>query len=196
MRLKLQSAPFVDVLSGVVAVVTFDAGGDTKIVKRFPVSYDTNDSGNPCFTNPERDLVPDSSRKSIIYFEDMGLSRTITDGRRTYQSRLRLVAWLNRTRLVAGRYTEIAGRVMADIISRLETTGKLENFDIFQRFNTQVANIPPVSPALFGQYNYDETIRQHLRPPYEYFAIDLLTTFEVRINCLEELTWEVQACPE
>jgi hypothetical protein len=194
-RQKIQHLPFIGIISGLVYTLSMDMGGDTKVVKRFPASYDTNDEGNPCFTNPERDLVPDNGKKSVIYFEDNGLSQVIRNNREVWQSRIRLICWLNRSKLTGNTYTQIAGAVMSEIIYHLKTTNP-QNTGIFKRLETVVANIPAVDPALFGRYTYDETVKQYLMPPYDYFAVDLVSYFEVPFNCMEGITWTSLDCQE
>jgi hypothetical protein len=194
---KLLILPFADLVAGLVQTLTTQepsADNATTITTRRPVAYDvTIVGGDPC-AGKEVALMPDSRRKSIIYFEDYGISTTGTlRGLTGYNSSLRLIAWLDRSKLVGDSYTEIAGRCQSAIVSILAHKNP-ENIGMFTRLQIDVAKIPPQDPALFGKYTYNETDRQYLRPPFEFFGIDFTCRFYVPEKCLTGIPWNVTAC--
>jgi len=197
LRTKLAGLPFVDLLAGMAQTVTVadpnaDETAPAVITKRFPVSYDA--TGADACVGTEVALIPDSSRKSIIYFEDYGIAVTgRLHGLVAYNSSLRLICWLNRANLVGNDYMEISGRCMATIVDRLLTQNP-ENVGMFTRLAVNVARIPPQDPALFGKYTYDETTRQYLRPPFEFFGIDFTATYQAPAQCLNGINWNLQKC--
>lgn len=191
---KLLILPFADLVAGLAQTVTYtDTNEDgATFTKRIPVSYDVWNGGD-C-SGREISLIPDSSRKSIIYFEDGGVAPgAFAHGLQGYNSSLRLVCWLDRSKLVGDTYAEIAGRCQALIVSILCHKNP-QNVGMFQRLKIELQRIPPQDPALFGRYTYNETDRQYLRPPFEFFGLDLVSTFFVSAKCLEDITWNVQAC--
>lgn len=197
LKKKLLTLPFIDVLAGMVQTVTRDNmqedDGIGKTTKRFPVSYDTN-LLEECLGRPEKMLIPDSSRKSIIYFEDYGIVNTDKKhGLYGYNSSVRLICWMNRALLVGDVYAEISGRCMAMIIERLAGHNP-ENNGLFTELRVDVARIPPQDAALFGRYTYNEQDRQYLRPPYEFFGIDFSCRYYVNSKCLNETQWNQQIC--
>jgi len=196
LRDKLATLPFIEVLAGMAQTVTtsdsnLDDPNASAIVKRFPVSYDV--LGVDC-QGKEIALTPDSSKKSILYFEDFGIATTgRLHGQTGYSSNLRLICWLNRANLVGDNYKEISGRCMASIIDTL--AGKSpQNVGIFTRLTVDVARIPPQDVALFGRYTYSEADRQYLRPPFEFFGIDLTCKYYVPAKCLDGINWNLQQC--
>lgn len=197
LRNKLTGLPFADVLAGMVQTVSQadpnqDDSAPAVIQKRFPVSYDVIGAGNCVGT--EVILLPDSSKKSIIYFEDFGVQVTgRLHGMVGYNSSVRLICWLNRANLVGDHYQEISGRCMASVVDSVLTRNP-ENVGMFTRLIVNVARIPPQDPALFGKYTYDETTRQYLRPPFEFFGIDLTCTYQAPANCLNGINWNLQKC--
>lgn len=197
LRTKLAGLPFVDVLAGMVQTVTQsdpnqDENAPAVITKRFPVSYDVEGAGNCVGT--EVILIPDSYKKSIIYFEDFGITITgRVHGMVSYSSNLRLICWLNRANLVGNHYQEISGRCMASIVDRLLTRNP-ENIGMFTRLTVNVARIPPQDAALFGKYTYDEATRQYLRPPFEFFGIDFTSTYQAPAKCLAGINWNIEQC--
>lgn len=193
---KLLTLPFADLVAGLAQTLVTteqDETNSTTVQKRFPVSYDTWNADVDCF-GKEISLIPDSSRKSIIYFEDNGISPgAMVHGQQMYNSSLRLVCWLNRAKLVGDAYAVIAGRCQTAIVSRLCHKNP-QNLGMFLRFTVNVQRIPPQDPALFSRYTYNETDRQYLRPPFEFFGIDLVCNFLPSAKCLEGINWNVETC--
>jgi hypothetical protein len=185
LKSKIQNLPFIDKLAGLVQTVenVQFADGDPKntpVRQKFPVSYDVTE--DTCI-GPEKDLIPDSSLKSITYFEDFGSKIVATrDGITEFNSQLRLICWLNRDKLTGNAYTEISAVCINSIIGKI-CRGH-EDLGIFSRLHTKAISIPPQNSALFNQYTYDETVRQFLRPPFEFFGIDFLCNYFVPGQCL------------
>lgn len=196
LRDKLALLPFVEVLAGMVQTVTtqdsnVEDSNAASVVKRFPVSYEV--LGVDC-EGKEVALIPDSSRKSMIYFEDFGISANgRLHGQTGFISSIRLVCWLNRANLVGDDYKAISGRCMASIIDSLAGRNP-ENVGIFTRLTVDVARIPPQDAGLFGRYTYNETDRQYLRPPFEFFGIDLSCKYYVPAKCLAGINWNLKKC--
>jgi hypothetical protein len=194
LRNKLAELPFVEVLAGMAQTVTTeDSNQETlvKITKRFPVC--DNVLGVDC-EGREISLTPNSARKSIIYFEDFGITVNGREhGNTNYISSLRLVCWMNRKNLVGNAYTDVAGHAMAMIVQKL-TGGNPENIDIFTRLTVEIVRIPPQDAGLFGRYTYNEADRQYLRPPFEFFALDLSCKYNVPTKCLAAINWDLKTC--
>ena len=198
LRNKLTGLPFVEKLAGLVQTVedlTF-SDDDTQTIlyrKRFPVSYDVVGAGNDC-TGREKDLQPDSSKKSIIYFEDFGSRvNTLNDGMIDFASSLRLVCWLNRNLLVGDAYQEITAYCMTAIIGKL-CNPKYQNLGIFAQLLVKPTIIPAQNSDLFSRYTYDQNVRQYLRPPYEFFGIDLQCTYKSSSKCYDAINFNNPTC--
>lgn len=167
----------VDTYAGLAQVVTYKTpdANENITTKRMPVSYDTN-MGAECNVGRERDLVPNSAKNGIIYFEDNGgvqVLRHLSGGRKQYRATLVLVCWLNRKKSIGqtygkitkAAYDEIRGKLKGQIPSEWYINLKAEPV----RFRQDA--------GVFAKYTYDETVLQYLRPPFEYFAVDLNVTF-------------------
>jgi hypothetical protein len=194
LRDKLIGLPFVDVLAGIAQTLTTEQiseDGSKKTIQRQPVSYDV--LGVEC-EGKEISLVPDSSRKSMIYFEDFGiLTGPRSHGVISYVSSLRLICWMNRAKLVGEDYKHVAAACMASIIDTL--TGKNpENNGIFKRLTISLTRIQPQDARLFGAYTYSEPDRQFLRPPFEFFGIDLTVKYQVPAKCISGINWNLEKC--
>lgn len=184
---RIASLPFIDVLAGMVQTVEEVNETETGVIrKRFPLAVDTNMT-DVCAGGPERALTPDSSKKSVIYFEDFGsqITREGRNGAQSFVTSLRLIAWLNRERLTGNAYQTITGYCIASICRRLDI--KFQNAGIFQRLNVVPSRIPIQDASLFSRYTYDEAIRQFLLPPFEVFGIDFNCSYQVKAGCIADI---------
>lgn len=190
---QLAALPFVGLLSGMVQTVTRERPtGETGAmdVQKMPVSYDTNLSG--C-DGKEVAMIPQTRFKSVIYFEDFGVSTTgKVHGLTEYQSALRLICWLNKSK-ITDTYREITAAAISKIVEIIANKNP-RNSGIFTRLTVNVARIHPQDANLFSKYTYNETDRQYLRPPFEFFGIDLSSKFSINSKCVEEISWDQLAC--
>ena len=168
--------PFIDVYSGLVQTVTtkIPNGDDIMITKRMPVSYNVV-GDESCTKSPEKALIPNSNRKGIIYFEDnAGIStiRELSGGRKLYRATLIMVVWLNRRKIAGDDYANISQSAFETITEKLRKDkageNQIKNIS-FNRFRQE--------PNIFAKYTYEETETQYLRPPFEYFAVDVTVNF-------------------
>lgn len=195
MKDRVSSLPFLDVIAGVaqpVIDVKFRNGDNMKIEKKMPVSYDLV-GGKSAILGMERQLVPDQSKKSILYFEDFGTTQD-TGARASaltmsYISTIRLVCWINKTKMVQYKYREITAQCIAQI-NRALITGTSINSDGITRLMISLNRIPIQNADIFSRYNYDEAELQYLRPPFEYFAIDYTCKYRVKESCLPYINFE------
>lgn len=146
---------------------------------------------------PEGDLAvitPDSSKRSIFYFEDNnGVELEKSDGhRRHFRCTLTLVGWLNLNKLGLPSNDGCNGcqwsyRVYNDIMGLFlggENIGeacKLLNVNMY--FVRQL----PRSADIFRRYVFAEEYRQFRLPPYDYFAIEILCKWSVSERCVGDV---------
>lgn len=189
--------PFVEVMAGMVQTVEYkDPMGDegVMVTKRMPVSTDTNMATN-CKLTPERELIPDSMKKGLLYFEDYG-AQYIGRGsgeRLEYRSNVRLICWMNRARLVGDAYTEITSYCITNVLAKLNLQRPV-NSGNFIAIRVEPGRIYPQDKGIFSRYTYDETITQYLRPPFEFFAVDLTVTYFIHPACIGQLQFVDPVC--
>lgn len=195
LKQQLVGLSFIDQLAGIVQPVIDQKFVDNdeeknsitnKIVKRMPVSYDLI-GGKDKYLGSERQLVPNESKKSIIYFEDFGTTvdtgKNVSTRVTAYNANIRLVCWLNKRKLNEDKYNELTAFCITEITKRL-VKGKAINMLGITRLFLTVSRIPIQDAQIFSRYNYDEAELQYLRPPFEYFAIDFNARFATIGNCL------------
>ena len=167
---------FVDKIAGLVSTQYMTIEG---VTKSYPVACCVPDA---CKIGDYNDLSPNSKYKSVIYFEDGGVSFVRAQGNfKYYQSRLRLVGWLNVKSILgeecdASQCTYSSHAIM-DIIRLLPEFP--QNIAPFTRVYMEVTSQAIRDKAIFSKYTYNELQTQYLMSPYDYFSLDITTTFGI-----------------
>jgi len=185
LRLEIVSLSFVELTAGLVRslpikVPTTDGG---VIIKNIPIAFNTE---VPCEGNEDQiALVPDSSKKSIIFFEDGGIQITGTDTRYTHcESLLTMVAWFNLP-MINIDYAD-ATLLMAALIN--EIPKYIANSDFITRIM-----ITPVGflqkDTVYSQYDLDLAENQYFSYPYDYGAYQFNIKFSIPKSalCFDEI---------
>lgn len=182
---KLVGLPFLDKYAGVVKPIVYNeksgAGNKTALIRKtFPAACRT--TWADCQGGRYMDLVPDSSKKSVLYLEDLGLRAVAEQGAYlTFVATYDLVCWLNMPLLGYGDCS-YSGIAIASILKKLPArpfnTAKYQLVDI--RFTSQ----KPKSVNPFAKYSYDEAVNQFLMYPYDYFVLGMEVGFRINLNCI------------
>lgn len=193
-RLQFQGdLPFIDVYAGLAQTVSYkeqDENGNP-VTKKMPVSYDTNIED--CGFSPEKAVVPDSSKKGIIYFEENGGAtqyKRLAGNFTMWKAQIVLICWLNRDKITGDAYSEIATKAFSDISLKLKNDSITSPFTKVIVDNTRFRQ----DANLFTKYSYETEVLQFLRPPYEFFAIDLSVNFTLKGNCLPSINLTPNNC--
>lgn len=154
-----------------------DADGITR--KRVPVSC-TVDEADCNLDQFYQDLVPDSTKHSVVYweitqaFQDIGAFQgNIQNYKRTLQGQARLVGWLNQ-KLLGLKNCNVSGMAVRAVYETLNgryriTSGELQNSTVQFRVSGE-ANKD--ARQIFGRYDYDFK-QAFWKYPYDFFAIDV-----------------------
>lgn len=190
---KIGDIPFIDLYGGIVSIqeqvdsIRDDLGAVRRVVKRYPVTCDFIQYGD-CGYDPGElvAMIPDSSRKGIIYFEDLGVqSLGMQSIWMRYRSRIRLVCWLNTKYVDLNACGELTMPVITTIISRI---GSVQfNQNNYLGIQATVVAIPRQDKSIFAGYTYEEAYVQYLMPPFEYIAIDFDITYRVNPECISQI---------
>lgn len=185
-RGHIEGLDFVDKISGMVAPLTFDIKGpdNSTVQKTFPIACCV--SADDCKEGAYNELMPNSAYKTVIYFEDGGVSFNRHEGHwKYYTSKLKLVCWINVAKILGDACNEgtactLSAHLIVEILRAIpEFPG---HHAPFNHVYTEVLGQDIRNPSIFSAYTYDEKHSQYLMYPYDYFALDLQTTFAV---CME-----------
>jgi hypothetical protein len=190
---------FVDKIAGLTSVLTFDIKGpEGTVQKSFPVA---------CCVSPEEctkngaynDLMPNSEYRTVIYFEDGGITFNRSESNwKYYTSNLRLVCWINIAKIYGDdckteQPCTYAAHIIADIIRSLPEFP--QNIPPFDRVYSEITNQLVRSPSIFSAYTYDEKHSQYLLSPYDYFALEISTQFAICLKGVAVYTAECEDVP-
>lgn len=180
-RKHIEGLDFVDKIAGLVAPLTFDirSSNNETVQKTFPVACCV--SADDCKEGAYNELMPDSAYKTVIYFEDGGVSFERKEGNwKYYRSKLRLVCWINVAKILGdtckeGSACTLSTHLIAEIIRVLPDFPAHHNpfNNVYSEITGQVVR----TPSIFAAYTYDEKHAQYLMYPYDYFALEIDTVF-------------------
>lgn len=182
-REYIDELSFIDKIAGLVSTqyMTVTNENGVKVQKSYPVACCV--SADDCKEGAYNDLTPNSDYKTVLYFEDGGVSFVRAQGNfRYYQSRLRLVCWINVAKLNEDPcHTDIPCTASTNII--IELIRAIPDFPFnyppFMQVRFEVTNQLIRSNSIFSAYTYNEVQNQYLMAPYDYFALDINTTFAI-----------------
>lgn len=176
----VKEAKFADKVAGLVQAVSVNMNTkDGQVLKTYPVSctatYDQVNKGG--FT----ELTPDAKYKSLMYFEDNGITLEREGRYINAISSIKFVCWANLKKLGAKGYSTTS--MIREILYLLPTFPK--NYGDMLNFYVEATSQDVRDSGVFSKYTYDEQMAQYLFYPYDYFALNLTVTFKIAYDCLD-----------
>ncbi len=179
-------------------------------IQKYPISCSVNQTECNDLDSIYADLVPDESKSSIVYWEElspMQFAGNVSNGSQMYKNyqlwkgKARLVVWLNAAKLGVGSQNDNYScdwyfPFLDQLLQTLTTEGTFQSGDMQGGiYRLQPTRIAPKDLSIFSKYTYSEYINYH-RYPYDYFAIDFefITKYCVGANSVIP-TGAVIACP-
>lgn len=184
---RLNTLPFKDVLEGLVRPAKVVKGG---VEKTFPLTYNINP--NTCSNGQLLALTPDSTKRSIIYFEDGGTTLRGEDGGYLLlTTSLKLICWFNYKRIDTTLYESaiIALNILKLIPDRLPNN--VPYLGILIRFTGQDSR----ESNPFTKYTYDEPRTQFITYPYDWVALNFAVDYKIARDCIDDIILNPDACP-
>ena len=185
LKTKLTPLTFIDRLAGLVRVQTTTS--ESGAVVRFPVSCDISFADCNNVNSTYKDLIPNSSAKCIVYFEDFGItpSTPVITTNLGFTARFKLVGWINQKK-IGSDLCSASSLVVANIIKQLDVNqfnqGMYQFIEIVFIGQDAKHNTNP-----FSKYSYDENVNQYLMKPYDYFSLNFDVNFDLNTACLNDL---------
>ena len=180
---RLQGAPYLEHTSGIVQQVRRHR--KTEEVMSVDEVFPFSSFATPSETGKmNMAMVPDSKKKSLLYFEDGGIRVMGVSSRGIqYRSSIRLVCWFNTAMINADNDKLMSQKIMGDVIAKI-TTPRNVSEEPFLLLNASVSQIPAQNSSIFTPFTYDETKTQYLLLPYDFFAIDFEVDFVFSSRCM------------
>jgi hypothetical protein len=172
---------FVDKIGGLVQTVyenVVDKDGN-KVQKAYPVSCTF--TADDCKAGLYNEFAPDSKYKTVIYFEDGGVTFNDRKGNFVcYTSNLKLVCWINVKLYTSDTCGDgVPCTLGAEIIKKILCCLPSQPVTVspYVRFMPVIVSEDIRSNAIFSKYTYDEPRWQYLLYPYDFFALNIRTDF-------------------
>lgn len=174
--------PWIDKTAGLTRAISFVKGKDKRTL---PIACDVDDP-LACEEGTVADLLPEEKYASVLFFEGESYPFRRTDRilGTTYTSRLRIVVWLNCSKL--GGACNCGDAAARDIISVVESK-RYSTPTLKQVKHTVVGGGPARGNDIFGRYTFDAARSQYLHFPFDFFALDVETEFRVMPGCADPL---------
>lgn len=187
-KAEIETLEFVDRIAGLVRSlpITVPAEDGTSI-RNMPVALS---DGLECEPQDMMYLVPDSSKMSVIFFEDGGTTIERRDSWYVHcRSTLRLVAWFN-LKMINPDYTD-ATLLMAHLLAAIPKY--IDNDDLIKRILVIPQGELP-KDTVYSNYDLDLAHNLYFAFPYDYAAFDIDVVYAIAKNCLDEIVIDPNIC--
>lgn len=197
LRDEISSLNFVEIAAGLakphtVRVNNTDADADepSMIDKIIPMAY--NDLGLTCEEGDLYALVPNTKKKSIVWWEDNGIEM---NEEQTYYyqctASLMCVCWFNLP--LINQYLTEPSVLIANIIAALPS--RLTNVDYLSQIRVAFTGEVVSGAEVLSRYNFDEAENQFSTFPYAVAGINVSVDFAFGKNCVDCLSILPSTCP-
>lgn len=177
----LDTITWADVVGGAVFVVDTDG-------RRYPIEYDPKSSLATC-EQDYTDYVPNTSKTSIMYWEDRGSTVTAVNSRYyDVQANIDLFLWINIKKINPAEYDPI--KYILNVLYVLPETFSTNRIPIAKIiFQSQ----KPIDQAMFSAYTYDVN-KQFLIYPFLATVLSFKVIYKVPVYCIHEITNDPDLC--
>jgi hypothetical protein len=180
MKAIAKSVTYSDKWAGLVVPMKKMVNKTEKII---PVAINSNFITN---SSDYIDLIPNSSRMSIMYCERLGLTTTLSESRNysIMATKMRIVVWYNCNLMNAGEWID-EGIVATNFVNGIPR--RFPNTDLTYIKNVAIFNpIIVHNEDIFAKYTYDEVRTQYTTFPYGSFAVDVELQY-THVKCAETI---------
>jgi len=183
---------FSDTIAGCVTVLSRNISAKDNAVanKKFPIYYNSDKTACNNYSD-YIDLIPNSNKKSIIYFEEDGLSSTmINNNIIEIEANIKLICWVNLKKINSSLTNAelIKLNVIKAVPDLLPNIGGYSFIRILPT-GEDVKNV-----SIFSKYTYNEEEKQYLIFPFDYFALNYQVKFYMGRDCVEDIVINPALC--
>ena len=197
LRDEISGLNFVEIAAGLakpkivrVNNTSADAEEPAMIDKVIPMAY--NDLGIACEEGDLYSLVPNTKKKSIVWWEDNGIE-LVEEQTYYYQARASLicVGWWNLP-LINDTLSD-ASLLVANIIAAMPK--RLSNIDYLSQIRVSWSGNPVSGAEVLSKYTFDEAENQFATFPFAVSAIEFIVDFAFGKNCVDDVVLNPATCP-
>lgn len=176
---NLKSLPFIERHGGLVRTARrYMIIDGQPFEELYPVSMDVE--GN-CFENGKYlDLAPNSSYKSVSYFEQRGPVIVECEGSfYKFTAPVSFVCWMNMKKV--GSHNQV-GYVYEGM--SLDVLTKSIQINKYHALSVEIESLHPKNEGIFQKYNYSDRLDLFLYP-YDFFSINFIIKWRMQIGCFD-----------
>ena len=188
LKVQIESLNWIETIEGIVKPLTYRQKGGNVVT----IPAVINATPSLCTQGKYLDLVPNTNKKSIIYFEDNGFEPTesFTCHYLRFTSVLRLICWVN-LKLINQTYNSTT-LLEQSIIKAIDY--QLANNSPYVKIITQLNSVLRKAAELFSGYSFDEVLSQYITYPYDCFGMDWQVDFSIHKSCINDVVLDPTAC--
>lgn len=178
---KIKTLPFIDKYAGVVRPIKYKSTAKGAVEKVYPASCRTTFA--ECESGKYFDLVPDSKKKSVLYLESKAARLISRKGPiSAWTTNYDLICWLNLSELGFDGCSYSATAIMGILDKLPDIPFNVPNK--YQQVKITVAGENSKQEDPFSKYKYDETVKQYLMYPFDFFVLTITVDFNVNKHCV------------
>jgi hypothetical protein len=185
----LQTVNITDLICGIVKPIKrkIRKGNDT-VEKTEPGYLDITAKTN-CNVSDYISCVPNSAKRSILYYElESNNIEQLNSHTFRVTSQVKLIFWFNYKKINTDIQT--IDSIQLALIKAIPDRLTINNI---QHISIQLTGSEKAE-RLFSDYDYDETEKQFLMYPYDYFALNYTIEYSINKACIEDITKKEAQC--
>lgn len=188
LKTQIEGLTWIEIIEGIVKPLKYTQKGGKEVT----IPAVINATPTLCQQGKYLDLVPNSKKKSIIYFEDQGFDETdsFTCHYLRYSAMLRLISWVN-LKLINQTYNSTT-LLEQSIIKAINY--QLANSNPYVKITARLEKMIQKGADLFGDYNYKEVQSQFITYPYDAFGMDWKVEFSIHKSCILDVILDPAIC--
>lgn len=183
-RIEAANLGWIDKVAGLTRAITFSKG---KNIGTWPIACTVNDP-LACDETTIAELLPNENYNSILFFEGETFPTRVKDRvmGASFTSKLRIVVWMNCSRL--GGDCDCGSLAAQNLITAIESSRRgYASGPLIEIKHTVIGGGPARGREIFSRYTFNEARSQYLHYPFDFFALDVETTFRVAKGCEDQL---------
>lgn len=169
---QIEVPEFIDVYGGLAEV--FELPNEDGSVQKFPIRCGL--SLDACLEQGKYgELIPDSSKKGLAFWEPLGNVAVNFMGKNIYQiaGSARFICWLNMQVLGHADQCTISAQAAIEMLKILRTTRNISSGVYTKSFVEYLpTSLPTKGKDIWSKYTFDNK-RGYLMHPFDHFAIDV-----------------------
>lgn len=188
LKSQIEDLNWIETIEGIVKPLKYRQKGGKEVT----IPAVINATPTLCQQGKYLDLLPDTKKKSIIYFEDGGFDEidSFSCHYLRYEAILKLICWVN-LKLINQTYNSTT-LLEQSIIKAIPY--QITNSSPYIKITATMNKMLKKGADLFTDYSHDEIQSQFITYPYDCFGIEWKVEFSIHKSCINEVILNPAPC--